>query len=507
MDSLFHRAERTPDNGVVTRARNSILCLLFVALAAACSHPLEIVGEGDILSATGDKDCLLEEYLAGEDNCAKKLVIGDYLEIYFAVPRAGWQFDRWENYCQDVLNPACGFDQPQAAVQSFWGPTVAPLRAVFTEEGASNTCDAVFGAATLMDAPYGFNNGSTATANPQISANSACVYWVDQQNLDGSTTDFALDSNTAGNEERYATRDILLLNTQTGQFARVTDPGSQNLNTSSNIESVSAAISQDGLKVVYVQERTGSAASAGFTRGDVFVRDMSIPNSVPVKVNIAANGSSAAAGTPIDNSDRGSRSGNRGNSSLPVADLSGDGNKVAFITNTPLTNEDTNTLNDVYLRDIAAGTTTLISKLEGSATGISATTVKISVDGRYVAFSSAESYKQVELGTKFADSIDIYLVDTTSNRVMLVSSPAPGNNSGFDLSSDGSRLVFATEEAIEPDDTNSERDIYVADIDLTNFSVSSRQRVSEAEARFQTVGGEHYAPAISPDGNRVVFMS
>lgn len=474
------------------------------ALATACSHPLEITGEGDILSQTGNRDCLLEDYVTGEDNCAKNVVIAGYSETYFAQPRSGWLFDRWENYCQRVPNSQCSFQVPSTLVQDYWFQTLPPLRAVFVRDTA---CNAVFGDATLVDTPYGFGNGTTATADPQISANGSCLYWVDQQNLDGSATDFTLDTNTNLSEEQYATRDIFLMNTRTGQLARVTDPGADNLNTSQNIESVSPAISTDGLKVAYVRERIGSGTSAGFTRGDVFVRDMSAPASAPVQVNITTAGLGGDAGTPIENDDRGSNPANRGTSSLPVIDLSGDGNRVVFITNTGLAGNDSNGNNDVYLRDIAAGTTTLISTLNGQATGTTATTVKITEDGRYVAFSSGESYIGGEQGVTFFESIDIYLVDTTNGRVLLVSSPVGGNNSGFDLSSDGSRIAFATEEPIAADDTNAKRDIYVADIDLNAFSVVSRQRVSESDARFQTFDGDSYAPVISPSGDRVVFLS
>ncbi len=35
---------------------------------AACNHPIEIVGQGDVLSASGKRNCLLEEFQAGMEN-------------------------------------------------------------------------------------------------------------------------------------------------------------------------------------------------------------------------------------------------------------------------------------------------------------------------------------------------------------------------------------------------------------------------------------------------------
>jgi len=36
---------------------------------AGCRHPIEIIGQGDVLSATGDRDCLLEDLQASKKIC------------------------------------------------------------------------------------------------------------------------------------------------------------------------------------------------------------------------------------------------------------------------------------------------------------------------------------------------------------------------------------------------------------------------------------------------------
>lgn len=111
-----------------------IITLLFVvALATACSHPIEIVGEGNVLSASGDRDCYLAEAQAGELNCSQNMVTGDYLETYTGVPLSGWEFHRWANYCVNNPGVPCSFDVPASAVELAGGLTVPPLVAIFRE--------------------------------------------------------------------------------------------------------------------------------------------------------------------------------------------------------------------------------------------------------------------------------------------------------------------------------------------------------------------------------------
>jgi hypothetical protein len=99
----------------------------------ACSHPIEIEGEGDVLSLTGDRDCTLEEFEAGDDACALNLVVNEYEETYYAEPRSGWLFDHWGNYCLNATDNSCSFSFTAAQVKQAWGSTAPPLQAVFTK--------------------------------------------------------------------------------------------------------------------------------------------------------------------------------------------------------------------------------------------------------------------------------------------------------------------------------------------------------------------------------------
>ncbi|MCB1841368.1 MAG: hypothetical protein KDI09_00260 [Halioglobus sp.] len=102
----------------------ALLLPLVLGLLAACSHPLEITGEGDIGSSTGANDCTLEQ------QPCRNQVTGEYAVTYTALPRPGSVFSGWEG-CGAQF-PDCALHVPAATVDRFWGQTLPPLRAVFT---------------------------------------------------------------------------------------------------------------------------------------------------------------------------------------------------------------------------------------------------------------------------------------------------------------------------------------------------------------------------------------
>lgn len=140
-DSLIQWSRRPVRFGLLVR--QTLLLLMVAAFVTACSHPLEIVGEGDILSASGDRTCLLEEYQAGAENCTENLVVGAYSETYYAQPRTGWKFQQWENYCKQDPGNECHFEINEDVVVKSWGETLPPLRAVFVQDDIAE-CETVF---------------------------------------------------------------------------------------------------------------------------------------------------------------------------------------------------------------------------------------------------------------------------------------------------------------------------------------------------------------------------
>jgi hypothetical protein len=109
------------------------LLLALVSLASACSHPIEIrgKGEGDMRSYSATRDCFLEDYQQGLENCSVNLVTEAYQETYTAEPRQGSQFRRWSNYCWDADTNECAFNVPKDVIRKFFHVTAPPLQAIF----------------------------------------------------------------------------------------------------------------------------------------------------------------------------------------------------------------------------------------------------------------------------------------------------------------------------------------------------------------------------------------
>lgn len=102
--------------------------VFFLTLLAGCSHPLEIVGGGDILSESTTRDCSWEA-----QPCAN-VIVGSYEDSYRAVAREGWQFSHWDNYCEQMGNDSttpCTFEANSATVRKHWSKTMPPLVANF----------------------------------------------------------------------------------------------------------------------------------------------------------------------------------------------------------------------------------------------------------------------------------------------------------------------------------------------------------------------------------------
>lgn len=201
--------------------------------------------------------------------------------------------------------------------------------------------------------------------------------------------------------------------------------------------------------------------------------------------------------------------------------VSADGRYVAFTSSaSDLVAGDTNGVADVFLRDTVLGTTTRISISTNSAdrnpNGASQVT-DISVDGRYVVFTSAAS-NLVSGDTN--NQSDVFVFDTqgTVNNLSNATTRASLNRNGGQImaagssngsiSSDGRYVAFLTSAnlaapappAPQIHDANNSPDVYVRDLTggtTTGVSMTTTN---------QFAGGAG-APQISSDGQFVVFTS
>jgi RTX calcium-binding nonapeptide repeat (4 copies)/WD40-like Beta Propeller Repeat len=165
--------------------------------------------------------------------------------------------------------------------------------------------------------------------------------------------------------------------------------------------------------------------------------------------------------------------GAKGNSSSGRPAVSTDGRFVAFESfASNLHPDDADADPDVFVRDLQAGTTTLVSRAAGAASSKgNAVSFEptVSADGRFVAFTSWAS----NLHPEDADlSSDVFVRDLQADTTTLVSraagaAGAKGNDHSFEpaVSADGRFVAFTSAASnLHPDDADTSEDVFVRDV-------------------------------------------
>jgi hypothetical protein len=207
----------------------------------------------------------------------------------------------------------------------------------------------------------------------------------------------------------------------------------------------------------------------------------------------------------VDSSGSEGNHGSGGYSIQPLA-ISADGTVIAFESlASNLVAGDTNGTNDVFVHDVTTGVTERVSVDSNGREGNRESYFpSISDDGRFVAFGSYAS--NLVPGDKNRQS-DVFVRDRandTTERVSVDSSGVEGNlDSGAGaISSDGRYVVFTSLASnLVANDTNG-TDVFVHD-----RSIGITERVSVDSSGNQQDGVAINSPAISADGNVVVFAS
>ncbi|WP_293205357.1 MULTISPECIES: hypothetical protein [unclassified Microcoleus] len=187
-----------------------------------------------------------------------------------------------------------------------------------------------------------------------------------------------------------------------------------------NGNSVSApSISEAGRFVAFVSDSSNLVSGDGNNLPDVFVRDL--------QTNTITRASVSASGGGTD--------------SFEVPAISANGRFVAFESGvSSLVPGDANSVSDIFVRDLQANTTNRVS-VSGTGSGGNAGsfTPAISANGRFVAFESAASNL---VGGDGNNSRDIFVRDLQANTTVLVSVSATGDIANGDskhpsISADG----------------------------------------------------------------------
>ncbi len=250
--------------------------------------------------------------------------------------------------------------------------------------------------------------------------------------------------------------------------------------------SFSPAVSASGRFVSFASLATNLVSGDTNATYDVFVRDLRAGTTERVSVD---SGEAEGNGASGDGSA-----------------LSADGRYVAFYSfASNLTTPDTNGVHDVFVRDRVDGTTECVSLDSFGVPGNgSSVACSLSADGRFVAFLSAAS-NLVALDTNGVQ--DVFVRDRlsgTTARVSVDSSGVQGNGHAVQvrISADGRHVAFTSLASNHvPSDTNGVPDVFVHD---RVTGVTERVSVSSTGAQ---ASGEAAEGAPSADGRYVAFYS
>jgi Tol biopolymer transport system component len=256
--------------------------------------------------------------------------------------------------------------------------------------------------------------------------------------------------------------------------------------TAPNGDSDSVDVSRNGRLVAFVSEATDIVTDDDNESADVFVRNRHTSRTTLV---------SAAPDGTVGSSQGGSPS------------ISADGRYVAFSSFAEdLVTGDTNLANDVFVRDLLQGTTTLVSvDMMGGSADSGSGEPSISADGRYVAFQSAAT--DLVDGEDSPATNDVFVRDlvlglTTAVSVDVNGEAPDGPSFAPAISADGQRIAFwSSASDLVVADGNGFDDVFVYDV-----ATESTQRVSVDLAGADSDQTSR-DPDLSADGTHVAFSS
>ena len=323
--------------------------------------------------------------------------------------------------------------------------------------------------------------------DPSISASGRYVaFYSDADNLS------AVDNNNVAN--------VFLRDLATSTTTLVSRQSDADGGVGANANSVEATVSADGRFVAFDSDATNLSAADSDSAKDVFLRDLATDTTTLVSRQSDADGGAGADGGSIFWSE---------------LSVSADGRYVAFDSDADnLSSVDNNTVWNVFVRDLATSTTTLVSRqsdADGGAGGdANSFEPSISGDGRHVAFGSDAD----NLGAADDDSVtDVFVRDLLANTTTLASrqsetdggSGGDGNASGPSLSADGRFVAFGSmADNLSSADDNDVYNVFLRDVMANTTQLVSRQSDVDGGAGADS---ESAWPSVSADGRYVAFVS
>jgi Tol biopolymer transport system component len=253
------------------------------------------------------------------------------------------------------------------------------------------------------------------------------------------------------------------------------------------------SISADGERVAFETNADNVSAEDDNSVTNVFVRNAAANTTAFVSRASGAAGPAAegASGDPA---------------------ISGDGRYVAFESVADnLSAEDNDTYQNIFVRDLVANTTILVSRATGPAgagADLASSNPAISADGRYVAFQSNAN----NLSDDDQNAVtDVFVRDLLANTTTLVSrAPGPGGAGGdagsvnASISGDGKRVAFRS----SANNLSNEDDDGVGNAFVRDLAAGTTVLVSRATGAAGTPADSgSFEPDLSPSGRYVAFLS
>jgi len=262
-----------------------------------------------------------------------------------------------------------------------------------------------------------------------------------------------------------------------------------------NGDSFDAIISANGQQVVFTSFASNLVPNDTNNLPDLFVRDLATATTSLVSLNRD-----------------GTASGNDVTFNSVAPSITPDGRFVAFHSKAAdlAANDDNNNASDLFVRDLVAGVTTLVSvNRSGTASGINLlASPALSDDGRYVAFNSNASDLVANDNNGFTD---VFLRDFESRTTVMVSVNRAGAASGSsvsrfpNMSADGRFIAFQSAAAdLVVNDANSFYDVYVRDM---RVGITSLVSVNPNGGTGSDSGNVTGTPRLTADGRFVAFSS
>jgi len=250
-------------------------------------------------------------------------------------------------------------------------------------------------------------------------------------------------------------------------------------------EAFGQSASADGMKVAFVRQTLRPVAGSSLLENDIYVRDLTAGATTLVSVRADGQGP--------------------GNGASGYGVLSADGRFVVFesVATDLAGGADTNGATDVFLRDLAAGTTQRLSNRAGSADAgnASAHSPQVSADGGVVVFHS----QATDLVEPLVGNLtDLYVWQRADGRVRRVTLPGPAGDSGVRqltvinavLSGDGRYLAF------RPTWAGGDG---LAGVWWLDLETGTQTRVAEVTGSADAQQESGSGPVLSGDGRTLAF--